>query len=124
MRCSILLAMVALLMVVAAAGVALAVTKTCTSVPCRGTSAADVLRERIGDGKRDVIIGGRDRDRLIADRFANDTDELHGGRGKDRVDVEDGDSRDRAVGGPGNRDVCFADTGEEQSLSCEVGAST
>lgn len=124
MRRSILLVMVALFMVAAAAGVALAVTKTCTSVACKGTSAADVLRERIGDGKRDEIHGGRGRDRLTARHFTNDTDELHGGRGNDRIDVEDGDSRDRAVGGPGKHDVCFADVGEEQSRSCEIGAST
>jgi hypothetical protein len=118
-KATTMVALVVLLTVVVA-GVALAVTKTCTSVPCSGTSAADVLRERIGDGKRDVIKGGLGRDRLNADRFTNDTDELHGGRGNDRVLVEDGDSRDRAVGGPGNHDVCFSDTGEELSLTCEV----
>jgi hypothetical protein len=119
MRRSILLVMVGLLMVVAGAGVALAVTKTCTSVPCRGTSAADVLRERVGNGKRDVIIGGRSADRLRADRYGADTDNLDGGRGNDRLNVLDGDFKDRAVGGPGNHDVCFVDDLELSPGSCE-----
>jgi hypothetical protein len=124
-KATTMVALVVLLTVVAA-GVALAVTKTCTSVPCSGTSAADVLRERIGDGKRDVIYGGRGDDRLRADRYGADTDKLYGGRGNDRLSVEDGDtvgtgSRDRAVGGPGKRDVCFIDLGSESSFrDCEV----
>jgi Ca2+-binding RTX toxin-like protein len=116
---TMVVALVALLTVVVA-GVALAVTKTCSSAPCRGTSAADVLKERIGDGKRDVIYGLRGTDRLRAGRFTDDTDELHGGRGNDRVLVLDGDFRDLAAGGPGNHDVCFVDDERELSRSCEV----
>ena len=113
MRRSILLVMVALLMVVAAAGVALAVTKTCTSVPCKGTSAADKLRERTGDGKRDEIYGLRGADRLDAGGSLRsgpaETDILYGGRGDDWVWVVDEDLRDKAYGGPGKHDRCFAD---------------
>jgi Ca2+-binding RTX toxin-like protein len=111
-------ALVALFSLVVA-GVAVAVTKTCTTVPCTGTSAADVLKERIGDGKRDVISGLQGNDRLSARRFINDTDELHGGRGNDRVNVLDGDFRDRAVGGRGNDDFCLVDDDAELSASCE-----
>jgi hypothetical protein len=118
-KATTMVVLVALLMVVVA-GVALAVTKTCTSVPCTGTSAADVLKERIGNGKSDVILGGRGSDRLRAGRFTNDTDDLHGGRGNDRVLVLDGDFRDLADGGPGNNDVCFVDDQRELSRSCEV----
>jgi acyl-coenzyme A synthetase/AMP-(fatty) acid ligase len=120
MRRSILLVMVALVMVVAAAGVALAVTRTtCTSVPCNGTSAADGLRERIGDGKRDVIYGLRGSDRLDAGRFTNDTDKLRGGRGHDRVWAADQDRRDKAYGGPGKHDECYVDGLREAMPSCE-----
>jgi hypothetical protein len=123
MRRSILLVMVALLMVVAGAGVALAVTKTCTSVPCRGTSADDVLRERIGDGKRDVIYGLRGSDRLDAGGSLRsgpaETDLLYGGGGRDWVWVVDEDFHDKARGGPGENDRCFGDTFRESMPSCE-----
>lgn len=114
----VVMALVALFTLVAA-GVAVAVTKTCSSVPCTGTPAADVLKERIGEGKRDVIHGLRGNDRLRANRFGADTDDLYGGRGNDRVNVLDGDGRDLAVGGRG-RDVCFVDEEWEISPSCEV----
>jgi Ca2+-binding RTX toxin-like protein len=117
-KAATMVALVALLTVVVA-GVALAVTKTCTTVPCTGTSADDVLKERIGDGKRDVIYGLRGNDRLRAGRYTSDTDELHGGRGNDRLNVLDGDFRDRAVGGRGNDDFCLVDDDAELSASCE-----
>jgi RTX calcium-binding nonapeptide repeat (4 copies) len=113
-----IMALVALFTLVVA-GVAIAVTKTCSSVPCRGTPAADLLKERVGNGNRDVIIGGRGNDRLRAGRYTNDTDELHGGRGNDRLNVLDGDFRDRAVGGRGNDDFCLVDDDAELSASCE-----
>jgi hypothetical protein len=118
-KATTMVALVALLTVVVAS-VALAVTKTCTSVPCRGTSAADVLKERIGNGKRDVIYGLRSNDRLRAVRYGGDTDRLYGGRGNDRVNVLDGDFRDLAVGGPGNNDFCFVDDEREVSPTCEI----
>jgi hypothetical protein len=113
-----IMALVALFTLVVA-GVAIAVTKTCSSVPCRGTPAADLLKERVGNGNRDVIIGGRGNDQLRAGRYTNDTDELHGGRGNDRLNVLDGDFRDRAVGGRGNDDFCLVDDDAELSASCE-----
>ena len=113
-----IMALVALFTLVVA-GVAIAVTKTCSSVPCRGTPAADLPKERVGNGNRDVIIGGRGNDRLRAGRYTNDTDELHGGRGNDRLNVLDGDFRDRAVGGRGNDDFCLVDDDAELSASCE-----
>jgi hypothetical protein len=114
-----IMALLALFTLVAA-GVAIAVTKTCSSVPCRGTPSADLLKERLGNGKRDVIIGGRGNDRLRAGRFGADADNLDGGRGNDRLDVLDRDIRDRAVGGPGKRDVCIVDDLPEVSPSCDI----
>jgi hypothetical protein len=55
-KVTVMVALVALFTLVAA-GVAVAVTRTCTSVPCKGASAADVLRERVGDGQKDFIYG-------------------------------------------------------------------
>ena len=115
-----IMALLALFFTLVAAGVAFAVTKTCSSVPCRGTPSADILKERVGNGKHDVIIAGRGSDRLRANRYGADTDNLDGGRGNDRLNVLDGDSRDRAVGGPGNDDFCFVDDVPEISPSCEV----
>jgi Ca2+-binding RTX toxin-like protein len=110
------------LLTAVAAGVAFALTTTtCSSVPCLGTPSADVLNERVGDGKRDVIYGGRGKDRIWAVRDGADTDALYGGRGNDRLNVEDRDFKDRAVGGPGKRDVCFIDEGREGSFrTCEI----
>jgi hypothetical protein len=124
-KAATMVALVALLTVVVA-GVALAVTKTCTSVPCRGTSADDVLKERNANGERDIIFGVGGNDLLTAERFPNntaedeDTDKLHGGQGNDQVRVRDGDFRDLADGGPGNHDVCRGDDERELSSTCEV----
>ena len=117
-KTSTMLALVAVFTLVAA-GVAVSITKICSSVPCRGTPSADVLKERVGDGKRDVIYGLRGNDRLNASRYGTDTDNLDGGRGNDRLNVLDGDFRDRAVGGPGTDDFCFVDDEAELSPSCE-----
>jgi hypothetical protein len=114
----IMVALVALFTLVAA-GAALAVTRTCTMVPCEGSPASDLLRERLGDGKRDVIYGYRSGDVLRANRFNRDADYLYGGRGNDRGIVLDGDYRDWAVGGPGDHDVCWIDDESELSPSCE-----
>ena len=121
-KATTMVALVAFLTIVVA-GVALAVTKTCTSVPCNGTSAADVLRERIGDGKRDVIYGFRGADRLNAGGSLRsgpaETDVLYGGRGNDRVFAVDEDFRDKAYGGPGKHDRCLVDGFREGTPSCE-----
>ena len=118
----VMVALVALFTLVAA-GVAVAVTRTCTSVPCKGTSADDVLRERVGDGKRDVIYGLRGDDRLDAGSSLRsgpaETDVLYGGRGNDRVFAVDEDFRDKAYGGPGKHDRCLVDAFREGTPTCE-----
>ena len=47
----------AMLLVVMAAGMALAVDKTCENIPCRGSNNDDVLIEREGNHKQDRIYG-------------------------------------------------------------------
>ena len=104
------------IMVIVAAGVALAVTKTCKDVPCRGTANDDVLYERIGNEKRDRIYGLKGNDDMSAALYSNDKDRLFGGPHGDRIVVNDGDNRDLAAGGRG-RDTCFIDAGD-QTRSC------
>jgi hypothetical protein len=101
-----------------AAGVALAVTKTCgDNLPCRGTDNDDVLHERVGNHKKDHIMGLKGHDDMEAALFTKDRDRLDGGSGRDRILVNDGDARDVARGGRG-RDVCFVDQGDGRR-SCE-----
>jgi Ca2+-binding RTX toxin-like protein len=117
-KVAMMMALAALFTLVAA-GAAMAVTKTCTLDPCKGTSAVDVLKERVGNGKSDVIYGFQQNDRLRAERYTRDTDYLYGGRGNDRLNVLDGDFRDWADGGPGSDDFCWVDDEDELSPTCE-----
>ena len=115
-----LVMMIGLVMVLGfvAAGVAIAVTKTCgDNLPCRGTDNEDVLHERVGNHKKDHIMGLDRNDDMEAALFTKDRDRLEGGRGRDRILVNDGDARDSARGGQG-RDVCFVDKGDSRR-SCE-----
>jgi Ca2+-binding RTX toxin-like protein len=116
-KTAMMMALVALFTLMAT-GAAYAVMKTCTLVPCEGTSATDVLNERLGDGKRDAIYGFQRADQLRAHRYARDTDLLYGGLGNDRLNVLDGDYNDWAVGGPGE-DFCWIDDERELSPTCE-----
>ncbi len=117
MRRILMLVGLMMLIIVVTAGVGLAVTKTCKSVPCRGTDNDDVLYERVGNGDRDRIYGLRGNDDMSAALYTNDKDRLFGGPHGDRIVVNDGDSRDLAVGGRG-RDTCYIDRGD-QTRSCE-----
>ena len=73
---------------------------------------------RPGNGTPDAIYGRAGRDVLRADPHTHDTDRLHGNRGKDRLNADDGDMRDTVTGGPGF-DVCIADTTAEIGGGCE-----
>jgi hypothetical protein len=120
-RFLMMLAMV-MLIAVMAVGVAVAVTatktKTCgDNLPCRGTDNDDVLYEREGNREKDRILGLDRNDDMDAALFTRDKDRLDGGRGRDRILVNDGDGRDSARGGRG-RDVCFVDRGDGRR-SCE-----
>jgi hypothetical protein len=101
-----------------AAGVAIAVTKTCgNNLPCRGTDNDDVLYERIDNHKKDRILGLQGNDDMSAALYTSDRDRLEGGSGRDKILVNDGDARDSARGGRG-RDVCRVDRGDSRQ-SCE-----
>ncbi len=110
---------VVVVMLVVAAGVAVAVTKTCSNdLPCRGTDSDDILHERTGNVK-DRILGLGGRDRIEAVTFHNERDRLDGGPQGDRLLTNDGDRRDAARGGRG-RDTCLTDQGDARR-SCERG---
>jgi hypothetical protein len=111
-----MLAGLMMITVMVAAGVALAVTKTCKNVPCRGTDNDDVLYERIGNGDRDRIFGLRGNDDMSAALYTRDRDRLFGGPHGDRIVVNDGDRRDLAAGGRGS-DTCYIDRGDN-TRSC------
>ena len=107
----------AMLLVVVAAGMALAVTKTCNNNPCEGTENDDVLYERVGNGLGDTISGFEGADAIDANTFRKDQDRIFGGPGSDRLLANDGDNRDTVRGGDG-RDVCYVDSGDRVT-GCE-----
>jgi hypothetical protein len=104
-------------MLVMAAGVAVAVNKTCSNIPCRGTDNDDNLHERVGS-KKDRILGLDGSDLIDANNYGNDTDRLKGGPRGDKLLSNDNDRRDGANGGRGN-DRCVVDRGDN-TRSCSV----
>ena len=110
---------VAMVMLVVAAGVAVAVTKQCgDNLPCRGTENDDELHEREGNNTRDRILGLDGEDLLDANNYTSDRDVLEGGPRGDRLLSNDGDGADAARGGRGS-DRCIVDGGDNTS-SCNV----
>ena len=106
-----------MLMVMVAAGVALAVVRQCDDIPCDGTDNDDVLYERIGNRDRDRIRALEGNDDMSAALYTRDKDTLEGGPEGDRIVVSDDDTRDEADGGQG-RDICYIDRGDD-TRSCE-----
>jgi hypothetical protein len=111
-----LLGMVVLLALMAS-GVALAVIKTCQTIPCDGTNSADVLYERLRF-RPDNIFGFDGRDLLDANNRFADRDRLQGGDGSDKLLANDRDNRDTLRGGRGF-DRCYADPGD-RFVNCNV----
>jgi len=75
-----------------------------------GGSGTDEFFDTPGN---DQMYGYGGNDHLLADEFAGDRDKLYGGRGKDDLDVADGDPDDVADGGRGEESTCYADVGDE-----------
>jgi hypothetical protein len=118
MRRPVMIFGMGILLVLVAAGLAVAVTKTCgRDLPCEGTDNDDVLYERIG-ANEDNIKGLDGRDVIDANTFEPDRDLLKGGDGRDRLLTNDTDRFDVANGGR-RRDVCFVSKGDA-IRSCEV----
>jgi hypothetical protein len=94
------------------------VAKQCYSKPCYGNPNREVIYERIGDHKSDLIRAFGNFDRLHANTYSLDTDQLYGYGGDDFVYVDDGDTLDAAVGGTGF-DWCYVDAEIEAANSCD-----
>ena len=94
------------------------VSKQCYSKPCYGNANREVIYERIGDRKTDLIRAFGNFDRLHANTYSRDKDQLYGFGGDDFVYVDDGDTVDGAVGGTGF-DWCYVDAEIEAANSCD-----
>ena len=94
------------------------VSKQCYSKPCYGNANKEVIYERIGDRKSDLIRAFGNFDRLHANTYSRDQDQLYGYGGDDFVYVDDGDTKDAADGGSGF-DWCYVDATIEAANSCE-----
>jgi hypothetical protein len=92
--------------------------KQCYSKPCYGNANREVIYERIGDRKSDLIRAFGNFDRLHANTYSRDRDQLYGFGGDDFVYVDDGDTMDAAGGGSGF-DWCYVDAEIEAANSCD-----
>jgi hypothetical protein len=90
----------------------------CDSNPCYATGAHEVVFEQVGDGVADNMYAQGGHDNLRAQNYTNDNDVAHGGYGNDLLHVNDGDTLDGAIGGPGF-DVCVVDATIEAADTCE-----
>jgi hypothetical protein len=94
------------------------VSKQCYSKPCYGNVNREVIYERIGDRKSDLIRAFGNFDRLHANTYSRDKDQLYGFGGDDFIYVDDGDTMDAAGGGSGF-DWCYVDAEIEAANSCD-----
>jgi hypothetical protein len=90
----------------------------CQSTPCVATGAHQVLFERVGDGVPDRMIAQGGHDHVDARAYTNDRDVAKGNGGHDLLRVNDGDTMDAAIGGPGS-DLCVVDAAIEAADTCE-----
>ena len=120
---AMIIAMVVVLVALVGSGTALAQTIggviQCQSVPCVATGNHQVLFEQVGDGVRDRLIAQAGHDHLNARSYTNDRDVAKGSGGHDVLMVNDGDTMDGAIGGPGN-DTCIVDASIEAADTCET----
>ena len=125
-KMSMMIALVAVLMAALLGGVGggAALARTiggviqCEEIPCVATGNHQVLFERIGDGLRDRMVARAGHDHLNAEAYTDDRDVAKGGGGRDTLLVDDGDTKDGAIGGPGY-DVCVVDATIEAADTCE-----
>jgi hypothetical protein len=93
-------------------------SKQCYSKPCYGNANREVIYERIGDRKSDLIRAFGNYDRLHANTYSRDADLLYGFGNDDFIYVDDGDTLDGANGGSGY-DWCYVDARVEAGNSCD-----
>ncbi|MGH3087689.1 MAG: hypothetical protein ACRDSJ_10295 [Rubrobacteraceae bacterium] len=120
MRRMILVAVAGALVLALAAGVAIAQNIIqCDTDPCTGTNQQDRIFEQEGDGVDDTIRGRGKGDVIDAANFDADNDNVFGGRGNDRIRVDDRDPLDFVSCGKGNKDIAVINPGDEASGNCE-----
>ena len=119
MRKTLGVTIAAVLLVVLVAGTAYAAIVQCRSVPCTASGNADIVNERVGNGKADRIALRGGDDLVDASDYTNDRDVVYGGSGYDRIKVDDGDTRDLARGGAGAQDWCIVDARKEAGRGCD-----
>ena len=90
----------------------------CQTKPCVATGDHQMLFEQVGDGVPDKMIAQGGHDHLDARTYTNDRDVAKGGGGHDLLRVNDGDTMDAAIGGPGS-DLCVVDAAIEAADTCE-----
>jgi hypothetical protein len=121
-KIAMMIAMAVVLVALVGSGTALAQVIggaiQCDEIPCVATGDHQVLYERVGDGVRDKMIAQAGHDHLNAQNYTNDRDVAKGGGGHDSLLVNDGDTMDGAIGGPGY-DRCVVDAHIEASDTCE-----
>jgi hypothetical protein len=123
-KIAILVAMAALMLVVASVGAGPALARhifgviQCDSDPCYATGAHEIVFEQVGDGVVDNMYAQGGHDNLRAQNYTEDTDTAHGGYGNDVLHLNDGDTQDGAIGGPGF-DICVVDATIEAADTCE-----
>jgi hypothetical protein len=93
-------------------------SKQCYSDPCHGSANRETIYERIGDRKSDNIRGYGNYDRIHANTYSKDTDQVYGHGGSNYLYVNDGDTLDTAVGGPGHS-RCYVDSKAEAGSGCD-----
>jgi RTX calcium-binding nonapeptide repeat (4 copies) len=122
MRRTVLLMVSIALGVLFVSGIALAVTKKCSSSPCYGSRHNDTLMEwSVREDDKIYGLGGDDTIRASRwGEFPPDTDILHGNGGSDRLKSLDLEGRDVLYGGKGRNghDVCLIDGGD-RTHGCE-----
>ena len=90
----------------------------CKIKPCYGAGNDDKIFERIGNGKNDKILPRGGHDLILANKYTRDVDVVKGGKGGDKIKVNDGDIRDEAAGGKGRHDWCIVDSRSEVGRGC------
>ena len=90
----------------------------CQTIPCVATGDHQVLFEQVGDGVPDRMIAQGGHDHLDARAYTNDRDVAKGSGGHDLLRVNDGDTMDGAIGGPGS-DLCVVDAAIEAADTCD-----
>ena len=111
---------VAMVPLIGAAALAADQIVQCKGIPCFGSGNDDLIYERMGNGKDDKIYARGGHDRILANKYTNDHDIIKGGKGSfDKINVRDGDPKDRIRAGTGAHDWCIVDANSELAGGCE-----